>query len=219
MRKITLKLILLNAVIWSYALLFAGNAKAAGENYADLTWVAPTHSLTGERNAQGQCITTLIPATGPEALAGFRIVYNTSVAALNMPPPDTDCGKTTKPDPTGAVIPITDPAARSARIQPLTNGTYYFVIAAINQAGAVSYFTGPVSKTISVTTTFSTVETTVYNVVKRANGFVLVAVGTVSLNTPCDVTQSVNGYNAVLATPQWSGTVKPIVVVGKCSLH
>lgn len=214
MRKHLIKLILFNILIWGWNI-----AHAAGENYADLTWTAPTDSLTGGRNAQGQCITTPIPTTGPEALAGFRIVYNTSVAALNMPPPDTDCGKTTKPDPTGAVIPITDPAARSARIQPLTNGTYYFVVAAINQAGAVSYFTGPVSKTISVTTTLSTTGTVVYNVVKKNNGFVLVAVGTVPLNTPCIASQSTNGYNAVdvTAVKSWSGSVKPIVVVAPCA--
>lgn len=212
MRKHIIGLILFNVLIWGWNLAHAGDAT--------LTWQAPTSSLTGERDASGNCITTPIPATGPEALAGFRIVYNTSVAALNLPPPDTDCGKTTKPQPTGVVVDITNPASRAATISGLPAGTYYFMIAAINNAGAVSFFTGPGSKTIvEATPTFSTIETNVYNVVKRANGFVLVVVGTVPLNTPCDTTQIVNGYNAVLATPQWSGTVKPIVVVGKCSLH
>jgi hypothetical protein len=212
MRKHIIGLILFNILIWGWTLAHAGDAS--------LTWEAPTDSLTGERNAQGQCITTPIPATGPEALAGFRIVYNTSVAALNLPPPDTDCGKTKYPDPTGVIVNVTNPAARGATISGLPAGTYYFMIAAINNAGAISFFTGPASKTIvEATPTFSTIETNVYNVVKRANGFVLVVVGTVPLNTPCDTTQYVNGYNAVLATPQWSGTVKSIVVVGKCSLH
>lgn len=207
-------------VIIAYFAFAISDAFAAGENYADLSWVAPTDSLTGERNAQGQCITTPIPATGPEALAGFRIVYNTSLAALNLPPPDLDCGKTKYPDPTGVVININDPAARAARISPLTNGTYYFMIAAVNQAGAVSYFTGPGEKTILVTTSFSTIAAPVYNVVKKNNGFVLVQMGTVPLNTLCDKNHSTNGHYAVpTSAVAWSGTARSIVVVAQCTEH
>jgi hypothetical protein len=189
---------------------------------ATLTWEAPISSLTGERDANGNCITEPIPATGPEALASFRIVYNTSEAALNMPPPNTDCGKTKYPDPTGVVINVTDPATREVVISGLPDGTYYFVIAAINQAGAISFFTGPVSKTIeNPLPTFSTIEPAVYNVVKKTNGFVLVYVGLVPLNTLCDPAHSVNGHNAVPTSKvtSWSGTQRPIVVVAKCSLH
>jgi hypothetical protein len=215
---------LLMAVIILIVAYFAfaiSDAFAAGENYADLTWVAPTDSLTGDRDpVTGKCITEPIPATGPSALAGFRIVYNTSVEALNLPPPDTDCGKTKYPDPTGTVINITDPAARSYRVQPLTNGTYYFMIAAINQAGAISYFTGPGSKTINVTTTFSTIAAPVYRAVMKTNGYTLVQVGTVPLNTPCDRTQTVNGHYVVpISAVAWSGTVRPIVVVAQCTDH
>ena len=214
MRKFTIGLI-----IWSYVLL-AGVAHAAGENYADLTWVAPTDSLTGERDVNGNCITEPIPETGPDALASFRIVYNTSIEALNIPPPNTDCGKTKRPDPTGTVIDVTDPAARSYRVEPLTNGVYYFMIAAINQAGAISYFTGPVSKTINVTTSFSTIAAPVYNVVKKKGGFVLVQMGTVPLNTLCDKNQNVNGHYAVpTELVAWSGTARSIVVVAQCSEH
>jgi hypothetical protein len=94
------------------------------------------------------------------------------------------------------------------------------MIAAINQAGAISYFNGPGSKTISVALTFSTTTPDVYNVVKRDNGFVLVRVGTAPLNTLCDRTQTVNGYYAIpVSAVTWSGTVKPIVVVAQCSEH
>jgi hypothetical protein len=212
MRKFIVGLILLNILIWGWTIAHA-------DNYADLTWEAPTTSLTGERDAQGNCITVPIPATGPEALAGFRIVYNTSIEALALPPPDSDCSKTSHPDPTGVVVNINDPTARSARIQPLTNGTYYFLIAAINQAGAISYFTGPVSKTITVNPVLSTTAPQVYNVVKKTNGFVLVVVGTVPLNTPCIVSQSVNGYYAVpTSAVTWTG-VKSVVVVAQCSVQ
>lgn len=201
---------------------FAISDAFAGD--ATLTWQAPTDSLTGARDTNGQCITTPIPATGPEALAGFRIVYNTSVAALNLPPPDTDCGQTKHPEPTGVVVNITDPAIRSATISGLPAGTYYFMIAAINNAGAVSYFTGPGSKTIEAAPiTFSTVAAPVYNVVKKTNGFVLVQVGTVPLNTLCDKTQNVNGYYVVPQSTSvvvaWSGSVRTGVVVGQCTEH
>ena len=214
MRKHIIGLILFNILIWGWNIAHAGEA--------NLTWIAPTDSLTGERNAQGQCITTPIPATGPEALAGFRIVYNTSVAALNLPPPDTDCGKTTKTAPTGVVVNITNPAVRAATISGLPPGTYYFMIAAINNAGAISYFTGPASKTIvEATPTFSTVDTKVYNLVKKNNGFVLVAIASVPLNTLCDKTQTVNGYYAVpvSAITSWLGTARSIVVVAQCTEH
>lgn len=207
-------------LIIAYLIMAIPDANAANENYADVSWTAPTHYLTGERNAQGQCITIPIPATGPESLAGFRLVYNTSLAALNLPPPPADCGKFKSPDPTGNTIIINDPAARSYRVQPLRSGTYYFMVAAVNQAGAISYFTGPVEKTITVTTTFSTIEPAVYNVVKKKNGFVLVYAGTVPLNTPCNPLQEVNGLYAVpVELVTWSGTVQSIVVVAKCSEH
>jgi len=213
MRKHIIGLILFNALIWGWTLAHAGDA--------NLTWVAPTDSLTGERNAQGQCITTPIPTTGPEALAGFRIVYNTSIAALNLPPPDTDCGKTIKPQPTGVVVNITNPTTRAVTISGLPVGTYYFMIAAINNAGAISFFTGPGSKTIEATPIiFSTVAAPVYNVVKKTNGFVLVHMGTVPLNTPCDKAHSTNGHYAVpTSLVAWSGTARSIVVVAQCTEH
>jgi hypothetical protein len=79
--------------------------------------------------------------------------------------------------------------------------------------------TGEVSPTDS---SFVTVETTVYNLVKRENGFVMVPVGTVALGTACDITQTVNSYFVVpyvAGQIAWFGTVKPVVVVGSCSAN
>jgi hypothetical protein len=91
-----------------------------------------------------------------------------------------------------------------------------------------SAFTNAVTNTINFQTAsdsvsidiqaFGTFETIVYNLVKRTNGFIFVAVGTVPLNTPCDLAQSVNGYNVVpVASVTWSGTVRPVVVVARCT--
>jgi hypothetical protein len=54
-------------------------------------------------------------------------------------------------------------------------------------------------------------------VIKTKNRFVLLPVGTVPANTPCDTTQSVNGHYAVPRDAvTWSGTVEPDVVVAQC---
>lgn len=202
-----------------------------GKNYSDVVWIAPTEQLTGNRLPDGRCEVKAIPATGPDVLAGFRLVYNTSLAALNMPTPTGDCGGITQPPPTGTIINIMDPAAVTYRVTNQANGDYFYALAALNQAGAISSWAGPATNTINRTsvsasvtvdvTGFSTTATGVYNVVKRDNGFVLVFVGTAPLNTPCDITQYVNGYNVipVSAVTSWSGTVRPIVVVAKCSTH
>lgn len=199
-----------------------------GKDYSDVTWIAPTEQLTGVRLSTGQCETRPIPTTGPEALGSFRLVYNTSLAALNMPAPTGDCGGTTQTPPTGTIVNIPDPAARSYRVTNQANGDYFYALAALNQAGAISSWAGPATNTINRTsvsasvtvdvTAFSTSATAVYNVVKRDNGFVLVQVGTVPLNTLCDITQTVNGKYAVpVSAVTWSGTVRTIVVVGTCS--
>lgn len=199
-----------------------------GKNYSDVTWLAPTEQLTGVRLATGQCETKPIPTTGTEALGSFRLVYNTSLAALAMPAPTNDCGSITQSPPQGTVVNITDPTARSYRVTNQANGDYFYALAALNQGGAISSWAGPATNTINRTsvsasvtvdvTGFSTTATPVYNVVKRDNGFVLVQVGTVPLNTPCDITQTVNGRYAVpVSAVTWSGSVRTIVVVAQCA--
>jgi hypothetical protein len=197
-----------------------------GNSYADVTWIAPTTAITGNKLADGTCETKPLPATGPEALAGYRIVYNTSLAALAVPPLPTTCTVPTA-QPVGTIINISNPASGTYRIQNLPNGPYFVTIAAINNAGGMSTYTNPVSKivnyqvatdTVSIDVqNFGTSETTVYNLVKKTNGFIFVAVGTVPLNTTCDLNQTVNGYYAVpVASVTWTGTVRPVVVVARC---
>ena len=173
-----------------------------GKNYTDVSWIPPTTNVDG----------TPIPATGPGSLSEYELYYSTNLATVD------------------AAIPIIIPATNTTtyRINGQPNSTYYYKMRATNVAGLKSDYTAAATNTINFTTAqdtvtvdvlaFSTTETVVYNVVKRTNGFVMVSVGTVPLNTPCDMTQSVNGYYVVpVSAVTWSGTVKPVVVVARCS--
>lgn len=161
---------------------------------ATLTWTAPTQNVDG----------SAIPATGPGSLAGFRIYYRPSTAS------------------TDTLIVVSNPLATTYTITGLVSGTWNFQMTAYNAENVESDKTNVVSKTIleaplPPTPVFVTTATPVYNVVKKTNGFVMVVVGTVPLNTPCDRTQSVNGYYAVpISAVTWTG-VKSIVVVAQCS--
>lgn len=164
----------------------------AGE--ARLTWTPPTQRVDGT------------PYTN---YGGFKIYYG-----LEGQPLDTVID-----------IPDTTHSITTYTIENLADGTWNFSMTAYDATGLESAKTNPVSKTIvnaspplPPSPTFVTTETTVFNVVKRDDGFVLVAVGTVPLNTPCDINQTVNGKYAVpVSTVTWLGTVKPIVVVATCS--
>jgi hypothetical protein len=198
----------------------------SGNDYSDITWTAPTEMITGV-DANNNCILAPIPATGPDSLAGFRLIYNTNLAAMQISPAGR-CSDPPGPQPIGTVVDIPDPAARSYRVINQPNSDYFYLLAAYNAQGQFSTFTGPVTNKVLAETasasatlnveSFSTYETPVYNVVKKNNGFVMVPVGSVSLNTLCIKTQNVNGYYAVPVdkVTSWSGTVRPIVVVAKC---
>jgi hypothetical protein len=193
-----------------------------GKNYTDVTWTAPTTNTDG----------TPIPATGPLALAGFKLYYARTAAAVDAATPV-----------------IIAPELRTYRITGQTNSDYFYKLSAFNVEGGEGPKTDVITNNInrvSVTQSanvaitappnppgtvviapdqippvFSTTYPTVYNIVKKANGLILLPVGSVPLNTPCDVNVSVNGYNAVpvAAVNSWSGSVRPIVVVAQCTVH
>lgn len=132
---------------------------------------------------------------------GFKIYYGTTVIDL--------------PDTTNTL--------NTYVVENLPYGTYEFTMTAYNADGLESRHSNVATKVVGTVPqppdfTFVTIETLVYNVVKRDNGFALIAVGNVPLNTPCDISQSVNGKYAVpVASVTWLGSVKPIVVVATCS--
>lgn len=164
---------------------------------AVLTWTAPTQNVDG----------TAIPATGPGSLAGFRIYYRPSTSS------------------TDTLIVVSDPLATTYTITGLVSGTWNFQMTAYNAENVESDKSNAVSKTIleaplPPSMQLVTVDTSVYNVVKKTNGFALIRMGSVPLNTPCDPMQSVNGHNAVpTSAVTWSGTARSIVVVAKCSSY
>lgn len=188
-------------------------ACTGGRNYTDINWTPPTEML--EKNETTGVVTKVpMPSTGPASLAGFEIYVSTNAATVESATP----------------IVINDKNATTYRINGQPNSVYYYKLRAFNVAATKSEFTSSINNTIAYVQvadtafvnilSFSTIQTAVYNVVKRDNGFVLVQVGTAPLNTNCDVNQYVNGYNAIpVSTVTWSGTVKPIVVVAKCSEH
>ena len=111
---------------------------------AVLTWTAPTQNTNG----------SAIPATGPGSLAGFKIYYKLSTAT------------------TETVVTVADPTARTYTITPLGTGTWNFQMTAYNVENTESARSGTATKTITEAplppaTTFVTVATGAYNVVKR----------------------------------------------------
>lgn len=95
------------------------------------------------------------------------------------------------------------------------NGHYAVPVSAVTWSGSVRTIVtvSRCENVAPISGRLGTSATAVYDVVKRTNGFVLVQVGTVPLNTTCDANQSVNGNYAVpVSAVTWSGTVRPVVV-------
>lgn len=109
-------------------------------------------------------------------------------------------------------------------------GEYCVVAQSVNSDGQKSDISNLVSKSIEnpVADRDFTVPTpptelaigsdpTVYTIVRQPDKFLLLPVGTVPPNTPCIIDQSINGYNAVpVDQVQWTGSVRPVIVVAKC---
>jgi hypothetical protein len=192
-------------------------ACTGGKDYSDVSWTAPTHNTDGT------------PLTN---LGGFKIYYATTQAGVANATP----------------IIIANPAATTYRINGQPNSVYYYQMTAYNTLSVESARTGFLTNTINrvaanastlvdITSepnppggvviappqtppSLATTAPAVYNLVKRTNGFVMVYVGQVPLNTPCDITQTVNGYYVVpINAVTWSGSVRPAVVVAQCSIH
>lgn len=98
----------------------------------------------------------------------------------------------------------------------LKPGTWWFSLAAIDADGERSEFV-TVEKVVAPEE-FVTTSTTIYTFVK-ADGKILVlpTLHTVALGVQCDATQSVNGkYVIPREAVTWSGTARPVTVVGDC---
>ena len=161
----------------------------SGSGSVDLRWTPPTENEDGS------------PLTD---LAGYRIYYGLDDGG---PYPHAD--------------DISDPSAIDYTVERLAAGDWYFVATAYNLANVESAYSGQAARSIQANPdppqNLQVVDITVFTVLKRDNRFVLLPVGTVPVGTPCDSEQSVNGRHAVdVAAVQWTGTVRPVVVVADC---
>jgi hypothetical protein len=198
--KAFVKLMVFMVAITTIAVCLFGTPSFAGT--ATLTWTPPTENV---------CVAPCVPPSPYTNYGGFKVYYGLRGSTLF----------------TVIDLPDTTNKLNTYVVNNLGAGTWDFYVTAYNSSKIESEKAGPASKVIMDNSTpvppgmtFSTTATAVYNLVKKTNGFVLVYVGTIPLNTPCDITQSVNGYYAVpVSAVSWSGTVKPIVVVAQCSTH
>ncbi len=161
-----------------------------------LTWSAPTEY---ENN-------TPIPATGSGSLGGFKIYRAREISLV----------------PSATPLVINDKNATSYVFSNLEPGVHYFAMSAFTVENIESRLSETVFTTVASNTPSApngvTMETVVYNVIKRVNSFLLLPVGSINTNVPCDMTQNINGYNVVPREQvTWSGSIKPDVVVAKCA--
>jgi hypothetical protein len=121
-------------------------------------------------------------------------------------------------------IIVTGANSTSQVVSGLAPGSWYFGISAISNSHGESALSGIVSLTLQAPLPtplapqgLTIKANTVYTLVKRVDGFLLIPAGTVPLGTPCDGTQQVNGFYVVPRSKvAWLGSVKPDVVVAKC---
>jgi hypothetical protein len=103
----------------------------------------------------------------------------------------------------------------SKTVTGLTPGTWWFSLAAVTPTARSEFVT--VEKVIPPEQ-FVTKTTTVYTFAKaEGNILVLPTLHKVALGTQCDATQSVNGkYIIPRSSVTWSGSARPVAVLGDC---
>lgn len=119
------------------------------------------------------------------------------------------------------VVDIVDPADTTRVLTGFVDGTYYFVATAYNTASTESAYSNEVTKTVVNTPSppvLTVVDPTAFTFIKQIDRLILLPVGTVPLGTVCDEDQEILGHHVIpRAEVQWSGSVKPYVVVAKCA--
>ena len=131
-------------------------------------------------------------------LAGYRLVYGTSVASLNRS------------------IDIDSPGLSSYLVSDLAPGTYYFGVHAVNEKGVESALSNVDSKTIVELSTRP-----VYVIKQTRDNVALVVAGEVPADTACSKDKGVLvGGKAYYVVPrdavEWSGSVRSEIVVAEC---
>ncbi|MHA2402133.1 MAG: hypothetical protein ACXADH_04000 [Candidatus Kariarchaeaceae archaeon] len=197
MNKLSLVLALL--ILSSFA-----HGQQAGT--AQLSWVNATMNEGG----------TEIPGDGDGALAYTTIKYsvclNNDVDLANAKIHYVSANKT------NTLISTEGPAGEYCFRGTHTNSfgeesnVSNLVTKTVTQAGQARTPVTPFNPTLVVD------DPTVYTIIKQEDRFVLLPVGTVPSNTECIADQKINDHYAVpVSVVQWTGNIRPVIVVAKCS--
>lgn len=187
----------LSLIALAIGMFLGKNAKAQEPDPPELTWTPPTKNED---------------RTDYVDPAGFRIYYG--------PAPYMFTNRVELPDTTNTLNSYSNLASWN-----LPNGTTFIAMTAYNTKGVesklsaiVTRVTGPDPQPEAPELLIRSSETVVYDLVKRDDGFVFVAVGNIALNTECDISQSVMGKNVVpiASVTSWLGSVRPKVVLAEC---
>ena len=177
---------------------------------AALAALLPFTALAGTATVSWQEVTERTDGT-PVTISDYRIYYGTAADTMT------------------AVQPV---SGTSYRFEGLSAATWYFAATAVDDDGLESAWSAVVSKEITGTTvpapgtpeglTVQEGALTAYTLVQSADRIVLVPVGTAPAGTPCEPTvvrdaNGVVGYLIPRASVEWSGSVRPQVVVAQCA--
>lgn len=180
-------------------LLFVASAAMGGS--ATVSWRLATNYTDG----------TPIAATGPTALGWTRIEYGpcagpvlgTDTFNVIVPYPEVSLQLTNLPVGTTCFQAWTQLANGAESIDHSNVATKVVASPSVQPA--------PPAGLVAAAGT-------AYTILKQVDRFVMLPVGTVPASTPCDGTQTINGYFVVpRAAVTWAGDVHPDVVVAKCS--
>lgn len=167
-----------------------------------LTWTPSTTNVDGSS----------IPATGSGSLTHYTLQYGS-------------CGGTAPNYVFGTAagqVNIPAPSATYTTADIFGPGLHCFRLSATNTFGQVSAYTNAASKNITPPipnppSALTVTVTTAYYLIQQINRLAFIPVGTVPASTPCDTTQSANGYYAVdRAAVTWYGSTKPQIVFAQC---
>lgn len=160
---------------------------------ATLSWTPPT------QNEDGSPLTDL---------AGYNFYYGTATGVYDQGP-----------------INLPDPTATEYVVTGLANDTtYYFVATAYNTAGTESQYSGEATKTIGplapkapTNLTVNPEDGTAYTYSISVDRLVMIPIGTVPGDTPCDTSMSMNGlYRVDRDSVNYVGSIQPPVVFADC---
>jgi hypothetical protein len=184
---------------------WTGTKAASGTQTLPAISATTNYTLTCSWGGDSARLSWNAPATNTDGsvlndLSGFRVLYGTSSSTLDRS------------------LSVNDVTARTATVTPLTPGTWYFAVRAVNSRQAesdnsnvaqlsVAPATAAANVTINVTSTTPPPTTTlvtdsrhVYDVTTRADGTYrrVRRVGTIALGKPCSASfATYDGWNAV----------------------